>query len=122
MQTFRFASSVIPYQNQTPIPSAFRILLSDTQLYTFSFIPLTYPRFTSLRVLELAFNGIEFAVFDELRTGLLEPKGDMMFHTNATQIHHPIEMARTDVMPRLSTYNDLLNPPANLKRPQVYLL
>ena len=72
-----------------------------------------YSRLACLRMLKLAFHIICLSVFDELRTGLLEPEVHFIFHTNSAKVHHPFKITRAGFVTGFSPCNYLFNPFAN---------
>ena len=72
-----------------------------------------YSRLACLRMLKLAFHIICLSVFDELRTGLLEPEVHFIFHTNSAKVHYPFKITRAGFVTGFSPCNYLFNPFAN---------
>lgn len=84
------------------------LMVESGQLYTD-----VYSRLACLRMLKLAFHIICLSVFDELRTGLLEPEVHFIFHTNSAKVHHPFKITRAGFVTGFSPCNYLFNPFAN---------
>lgn len=72
-------------------------------------IPPIHPRLLRLLVLVAAGDVVELAVFDELRTGLVEAEGDAGLDALLTQGQDPVEIQRAGGAAGLATAGDLLD-------------
>ena len=71
--------------------------------------PIVNAGFSGLRMLIFPQNAVQFSVFDEVGTGLVEPEGDILPHTLLSQVQNPIVVAGAGPNARFAAHRDLFN-------------